>query len=190
MAPIERLKILMQVQGNEKVYTNMWQVRIPHSKVLTLPRPARRTACILPTLSLRRLTLRGVWAGSAPAPKQQHPVSSTNTAAPPVRSLPGKQQAEARAPRTAQLQAHAACPDGGRAAASGARSHLCLALRWCAASQRRPVLLQGFMHMTQTGGIKEWFKGNGTNCIRIVPNSAVKFATYQELSRCVAAPTP
>ena len=26
MAPIERLKILMQVQGNEKVYTNMWQV--------------------------------------------------------------------------------------------------------------------------------------------------------------------
>lgn len=46
------------------------------------------------------------------------------------------------------------------------------------------------MHMTQTGGIKEWFKGNGTNCIRIVPNSAVKFATYQELSRCAAAPTP
>lgn len=26
VAPIERLKILMQVQGNEKVYTNMWQV--------------------------------------------------------------------------------------------------------------------------------------------------------------------
>ena len=28
MAPVERLKILMQVQGNEKVYTNMWQVRV------------------------------------------------------------------------------------------------------------------------------------------------------------------
>lgn len=26
VAPIERLKILMQVQGNEKVYTNLWQV--------------------------------------------------------------------------------------------------------------------------------------------------------------------
>lgn len=26
VAPIERLKILMQVQGNDKVYTNMWQV--------------------------------------------------------------------------------------------------------------------------------------------------------------------
>ena len=44
--------------------------------------------------------------------------------------------------------------------------------------------LQGFMHMTKSGGVREWFKGNGTNCIRIVPNSAVKFATYQELSRC------
>lgn len=25
MAPLERLKILMQVQGNEKVYTGVWQ---------------------------------------------------------------------------------------------------------------------------------------------------------------------
>ena len=38
--------------------------------------------------------------------------------------------------------------------------------------------------MTRTGGLREWFKGNGTNCLRIVPNSAVKFVTYQELSRC------
>ena len=27
MAPLERLKILMQVQGNAKVYTGVWQVR-------------------------------------------------------------------------------------------------------------------------------------------------------------------
>lgn len=27
VAPIERLKILMQVQGNDQVYRNMWQVR-------------------------------------------------------------------------------------------------------------------------------------------------------------------
>lgn len=37
--------------------------------------------------------------------------------------------------------------------------------------------------MTRTGGLREWFKGNGTNCLRIIPNSAVKFVTYQELSR-------
>jgi hypothetical protein len=46
------------------------------------------------------------------------------------------------------------------------------------------LILQGFMHMTRSGGLREWFKGNGTNCIRIVPNSAVKFCTYQELTRC------
>eukprot|EP00892_Ulva_mutabilis_P008322 jgi/Ulvmu1/5862/UM025_0124.1 len=45
---------------------------------------------------------------------------------------------------------------------------------------------QGFMHMTKTGGLREWFKGNGTNCIRIVPNSAVKFVTYNELSRLLS----
>ena len=27
VAPLERLKILMQVQGNAKVYTGVWQVR-------------------------------------------------------------------------------------------------------------------------------------------------------------------
>lgn len=26
MAPLERLKILMQVQGNERIYTGVWQV--------------------------------------------------------------------------------------------------------------------------------------------------------------------
>ena len=27
VAPLERLKILMQVQGNQKMYTGVWQVR-------------------------------------------------------------------------------------------------------------------------------------------------------------------
>lgn len=27
------------------------------------------------------------------------------------------------------------------------------------------------------------FRGNWTNCIRIIPNSAVKFLTYEQLSR-------
>lgn len=46
------------------------------------------------------------------------------------------------------------------------------------------------MHMTRTGGMKEWFKGNGVNCVRIVPNSAIKFVTYEQLSRCAAAHAP
>ena len=38
----------MQVQGNEKVYTHLWQVLTPHSKALTLPAPARGVASSCP----------------------------------------------------------------------------------------------------------------------------------------------
>jgi len=37
--------------------------------------------------------------------------------------------------------------------------------------------------MARTEGIRGCFKGNGANCVRIVPNSAVKFFTYEHLSR-------
>ena len=33
------------------------------------------------------------------------------------------------------------------------------------------------------GGLAGMFKGNGANCVRIIPNSAVKFLTYEHLSR-------
>ncbi|KAK3261238.1 hypothetical protein CYMTET_29846 [Cymbomonas tetramitiformis] len=42
---------------------------------------------------------------------------------------------------------------------------------------------QGLKHMAQTEGLKGLFKGNGTNCVRIVPNSAVKFFMYENFSR-------
>mmetsp|Transcript_29400 Transcript_29400/g.74983 ORF Transcript_29400/g.74983 Transcript_29400/m.74983 type:complete len:340 (-) Transcript_29400:1094-2113(-) len=42
---------------------------------------------------------------------------------------------------------------------------------------------QGLVHMARTEGIRGCFKGNGANCVRIVPNSAVKFFTYEHLSR-------
>ena len=43
---------------------------------------------------------------------------------------------------------------------------------------------QGLKHMARTEGIRGMMKGNLANCIRIVPNSAVKFLTYEQLSRC------
>ena len=70
----------------------------------------------------------------------------------------------------------------GNAGAVALLEHPLLGTRGRACRKQWQVL-QGFMHMTKAGGVREWFKGNGTNCIRIVPNSAVKFATYQELSR-------
>lgn len=45
---------------------------------------------------------------------------------------------------------------------------------------------QGIVHMWKTEGIRGLFKGNGLNCIRIIPNSAIKFLTYEQLSRKIS----
>jgi len=44
-------------------------------------------------------------------------------------------------------------------------------------------MVQGLHHIWHTEGIRGFFKGNGTNCARIVPNSAVKFYSYEQASR-------
>lgn len=50
---------------------------------------------------------------------------------------------------------------------------------------RPPACLQGLMHMARTEGMRGMMKGNWTNCVRIIPNSAMKFFTYEQLSRWV-----
>lgn len=45
---------------------------------------------------------------------------------------------------------------------------------------------QGLKHIFQTEGIGGMMRGNLTNCIRIVPNQAVKFLTYEQLSRFIS----
>lgn len=42
---------------------------------------------------------------------------------------------------------------------------------------------QGLIHIAKTEGIKGMMKGNGANCVRIIPNSAVKFLAYEHISR-------
>ena len=42
--------------------------------------------------------------------------------------------------------------------------------------------------MGKAEGIRGMFRGNWTNCVRIIPNSAVKFLTYEQLSRCAHLP--
>ena len=37
----------------------------------------------------------------------------------------------------------------------------------------------GLTHIMRTEGVAGMFKGNGANCIRIVPNSASKFLAYE-----------
>ncbi|KAJ8768556.1 hypothetical protein K2173_022663 [Erythroxylum novogranatense] len=43
--------------------------------------------------------------------------------------------------------------------------------------------IQGLKYIWKIEGFRGLFKGNGTNCARIVPNSAVKFFSYEEASR-------
>lgn len=51
------------------------------------------------------------------------------------------------------------------------------------ASRAYTGVWQGLTRMARTEGLRGMFKGNWTNCVRIVPNSAIKFFTYEELSR-------
>ena len=44
--------------------------------------------------------------------------------------------------------------------------------------------------MSKSEGIRGMFRGNWTNCVRIIPNSAVKFLTYEQLCRCGSQPRP
>ena len=46
--------------------------------------------------------------------------------------------------------------------------------------------VQGLKYIWRTEGFRGLFKGNGTNCARIVPNSAVKFFSYEEASKYAA----
>ncbi|XP_073023041.1 mitochondrial adenine nucleotide transporter ADNT1-like [Primulina eburnea] len=43
--------------------------------------------------------------------------------------------------------------------------------------------IQGLKYIWRTEGFRGMFKGNGTNCARIVPNSAVKFFSYEQASK-------
>ncbi|KAK6918242.1 Mitochondrial substrate/solute carrier [Dillenia turbinata] len=43
--------------------------------------------------------------------------------------------------------------------------------------------IQGLKYIWRTEGFRGPFKGNGTNCARIVPNSAVKFFSYKQVSK-------
>lgn len=45
--------------------------------------------------------------------------------------------------------------------------------------------IQGLKYIWKSEGFRGLFKGNGTNCARIVPNSAVKFYSYEQASKYV-----
>lgn len=43
--------------------------------------------------------------------------------------------------------------------------------------------IQGCKYMYEREGMRGMFQGNGTNCVRIIPNQAVKFMAYEQITR-------
>eukprot|EP00249_Psilotum_nudum_P022784 c28643_g1_i2 orf=510-1679(+) len=46
-------------------------------------------------------------------------------------------------------------------------------------------MVHGLKYIWHSEGFRGFFKGNGTNCARIVPNSAVKFYSYEQASSAI-----
>ena len=112
VAPLERLKILMQVQGSHKTYTGVWQVC---GEVANLVCP------------------------------QAHGLH----------------------------QRFACC-------GLNAKIYIYIYIYIC--------VCQGLVLMAKNEGLRGMFRGNWTNCVRIVPNSAIKFLTYEQLTRSASSP--
>mmetsp|Transcript_40431 Transcript_40431/g.72625 ORF Transcript_40431/g.72625 Transcript_40431/m.72625 type:complete len:322 (-) Transcript_40431:172-1137(-) len=49
---------------------------------------------------------------------------------------------------------------------------------------------QGLVYMARSEGFRGMMKGNGTNCARIIPNSAVKFFAYEHMSSALMKMSP
>mmetsp|Transcript_6624 Transcript_6624/g.24593 ORF Transcript_6624/g.24593 Transcript_6624/m.24593 type:complete len:346 (+) Transcript_6624:353-1390(+) len=50
---------------------------------------------------------------------------------------------------------------------------------------RAPGIVSALRRIYAVEGVRGLFKGNGANCLRIVPNSAVKFFAYEQLSKAI-----
>lgn len=82
-----------------------------------------------------------------------------------------------------QACSHAA---GGPPPRVDARSHACAQVG-PPSGVRRPMVLggvpQGLREIYRAGGLLSFWQGNGANCIKIVPESAIKFWAYDYVKR-------
>ncbi|KJE90614.1 EF-hand domain-containing protein [Capsaspora owczarzaki ATCC 30864] len=60
-----------------------------------------------------------------------------------------------------------------------------------AAQEQAPTVWRSLVHIFKTEGLMGYFKGNGTNVIRMIPYSAVQFAAYEQYKKLLLTyPSP
>jgi hypothetical protein len=183
----------MQVQGNEKIYRGVWQVGIncdDWQQQGSTPdsRAAHQTADVL--LHAVDSMLVDAWCAASwhlAVSCKVHSSSSCQIIA--ACSLFKRWTAWFAAPSSVDLsniQQALAANKTSRPAVNMLLQHSSITSDQTAVIRSlllHPPDLQGLMHMARTEGMRGMMKGNWTNCVRIIPNSAMKFFTYEQLSR-------
>ena len=167
VAPLERLKILMQVQGNERVYTGVWQVSRRNIKTGTCTHAGETRGESAPASACVR---------SEAAPSRARGLGSSVYATPVCAGRADEWGNERAATDESKKQ-------GRRRAAV---CSLAFALHPTFSSPPPSHFIQGLVRMVRAEGVAGCFKGNWTNCVRIIPNSAVKFLLYEQAVRSLS----
>lgn len=57
--------------------------------------------------------------------------------------------------------------------------------RFCQVQPHKLRISESFVYMLKEGGVRSFWRGNGINVMKIAPESAIKFAAYEQVKRLI-----